>query len=386
MKKHLCLLFCLLLLPFSTQAQEVPTTRSSPPIPTDYQLVEIVGGFTRPLYLTYADADSGRVFVVEQGGRIWIIKDDILQTPPFLDVSSLVSRDSNERGLLGLAFHPDYAENGYFYIDYTDNNGDSVVARYSVSADDPNVADPASAMILLMVDQPYGNHNGGHLAFGPDGYLYIALGDGGSQNDPNGNGQNPKTLLGSLLRIDVNSPERYAIPEDNPFAAGVNGAPEVWAYGLRNPWRFSFDRATEDLYIGDVGQNRYEEINFEPADSPGGVNYGWNIYEGMHAFSGGAVPANMVLPVAEYDHSDGISVTGGYVYRGEKLPDLQGVYLYADYATGTIWALYRDPNGNWQTSVFRNSGLTISSFGEDSTGEIYVVDHGGRIYRLEAAN
>lgn len=376
-----------LLLPLMAQAQDTPvTTRNSAPNPADYRLVEIVSGFTRPLYVIHAGDESERLFVVEQGGRIWILQNGILQSQPFLDVSSLVSRDANERGLLGLAFHPDYAENGYFFINYTDVNGDTVVARYSVSADDPNVADTNSAVTLLQVDQPYGNHNGGHLVFGPDGYLYIGLGDGGSQNDPQGNGQNPHTLLGSILRIDVNGEEGYSIPDDNPFADGTQGAPEVWAYGLRNPWRFTFDRATGDLYIADVGQNRYEEINFEPADSPGGVNYGWNIYEGRHPFTGSAAPANMVLPVAEYDHSQGISVTGGYVYRGAELPDLQGVYFYADYATGRIWGLYRDTNGNWQNVIFRDSGLTISSFGEDEAGELYIVDHGGRVFRLEAAN
>lgn len=376
-----------LLLPLIAQAQDTPvTTRSSAPNPADYRLVEIVSGLTRPLYVTHAGDESERLFVVEQGGRIWILQNGILQSQPFLDVSSLVSRDANERGLLGLAFHPDHAQNGYFFINYTDVNGDTVVARYSVSADDPNVADTNSAVTLLQVDQPYGNHNGGHLVFGPDGYLYIGLGDGGSQNDPQGNGQNPHTLLGSILRIDVDSEGGYSIPDDNPFADGTQGAPEVWAYGLRNPWRFTFDRATGDLYIADVGQNRYEEVNFEPADSPGGVNYGWNIYEGRHPFTGSAAPANMVLPVAEYDHSQGISVTGGYVYRGEELPDLQGVYFYADYATGRIWGLYRDANGNWQNVIFRDSGLTISSFGEDEAGELYIVDHGGRVFRLEGAN
>jgi glucose/arabinose dehydrogenase len=367
-------------------AQDEPvTTRSAPPDPSLYQLVEVVGGFNHPLLVTHAGDGSGRLFVVEQGGMIWIIQDDNLIKSPFLDISGLVNHSTSEGGLLGLAFHPDYAENGLFFVDYTDSDGNTAVARYQVSADNPNEADPESVAIILTVDQPYSNHNGGNVIFGPDGYLYIGLGDGGSAGDPDHNGQNPHTLLGTILRIDVNADTGYAIPVDNPFADGQDGAPEVWAWGLRNPWRFTFDRATGDLYIGDVGQNQWEEIDFQPADSPGGVNYGWNIYEGNHAYTPADPPADMVLPVAEYSHQSGISVTGGYVYRGQVLPDLQGVYLYADYGMGTIWSLYRDESGTWNSDVFLQPGLVISSFGEDEQGELYVVDYSGRLFRLEAA-
>ncbi len=382
MKKYLLSLLFVFLIGGAAAgyAQDVP------PDPAQYQLVDVLGGFNRPLYVTHANDDSGRIFVVEQGGLIWAVQDDNLIKDPFLDVSTLVSRDANERGLLGLAFHPQYAENGYFFIDYTDSQGNTAIARYQVSADSPNKADPASAQIIFNLDQPYGNHNGGQIAFGPDGYLYVALGDGGSANDPLGNGQNPHTLLGTILRLDVNTETGYAIPEDNPFADGVNGAPEVWAWGLRNPWRFSFDRVIGDLYIGDVGQNLWEEIDFQPADSAGGENYGWNIYEGTHPFSGAPAPEDMVLPVAEYGHDSGISVSGGYVYRGEALPDLQGVYFYADYGAGTIWMLYRDAAGEWQNALFMRTALIISSFGEDQQGELYVVNHGGGIARLAASN
>lgn len=372
-------------IPVYGQGGEVVTTRSTPPDPSKYQLVEVVSGLERPLYLTHAGDGSGRLFVEEQDGRIWVLKNGVVQTPPFLDVSTLVSRSGNEQGLLGLAFHPDYAENGVFFINYTDTNGDTIVARYHVSPDNLDLADGNSAETILFVDQPYANHNGGDLVFGPDGYLYIGLGDGGSANDPQGNGQNRMVLLGKILRIDVDKGSPYSIPADNPFADGVSGAPEIWAWGLRNPWRYSFDRATGDLYIADVGQNRWEEVDFQPADSPGGENYGWNVFEGTHPLSGASAPADMVLPIAEYSHQDGCSITGGYVYRGEALPDLQGVYFYADYCFGTIWDIYRDEAGQWQNRVFMDTHHTISSFGEDEPGELYVIDHAGSVLRLEAA-
>ncbi len=353
-----------------------------------FQLVTVADGFRRPLFVTHAGDRSGRLFVVEQGGLIRLIKDGIVLPDPFLDVSELVSRaargnEYTERGLLGLAFHPDYAENGLFYINYTDANGNTVVARYMVSPDNPDRADPASALPLLYVPQPYSNHNGGHMEFGPDGYLYISLGDGGSGGDPQGNGQNLGSLLGKILR-DVNAADGYAIPPDNPYVGRADARPEIWAWGLRNVWRFSFDRATGDLYLADVGQNRWEEINFQPATSRGGENYGWNAYEGTHVYSGQPPASEVVMPVLEYEHGNGwCSVTGGYVYRGERIPALQGMYLYGDWCTGTIWAAQPDANGTWQTSIVLESGRQISSFGQDEAGELYLVDYGGAILRLE---
>ncbi|MEP7290961.1 MAG: PQQ-dependent sugar dehydrogenase [Chloroflexota bacterium] len=368
------------------QAQD--TARTAPPNRDGVQLVPYADGFDRPLFAAGAGDDSGRLFVVEQGGKIWIVTDGQKSETPFLDVSELLSRDVfgggySERGLLGLAFAPDFASSGAFYINYSDLNGDTVVARYHISADDPNVADPASAVTILTQEQPYPNHNGGNMAFGADGYLYISFGDGGSGGDPENRAQNLGTWLGKILRIDV-SGDSYTVPENNPFV-GVEGVlPEIWAYGLRNPWRFSFDRETHDLYIGEVGQGDWEEIDFQPADSTGGENYGWRVYEGLHPFSGEAVPPDLVTPIAEYAHNLGASVSGGYVYRGSMIPDLVGVYLYGDFGTGTIWTLYRDASGEWQDDVFMpNSGHSISSFGQDDSGELYLVDYSGTILRFE---
>lgn len=366
-------------------AQDVRTT---PPDGRQYQLVEIASGFQRPVFVTGAGDGSGRLFIEDQEGRIWVMIDGQLQAEPFLDVRSLISRDANERGLLGLAFHPQYVENGFFFINYTDRSGNTVVARYTVSADSPSVADADSALTLLNIRQPYPNHNGGYLGFGPDGYLYIGMGDGGSAGDPDYNGQTPSTLLGKILRIDVDNPagdKAYGIPTDNPYTINPLLAPEVWAWGLRNPWRMSFDRETGDLYFGDVGQNQWEEVNFQPADSPGGENYGWNIMEGSYRYSGEPVKDGLVPPFAEYSHAEGgCSVTGGYVYRGEMLTDLTGVYLFADYCSGLVWSSYRDAADIWQTNLFLDTGMTVSSFGEDEAGELYVIDHSGSIYRLEA--
>lgn len=359
-------------------------------------LTPVASGFVRPLYVTHAPDGSGRLFVVEQGGRIWVIDADGQRLPePFLDLSSRVSPEAlnlsmyTERGLLGLAFHPDYAENGLFYVNYTDIGGTTVVARYSVSENNPNAADPDSVHVILTQEQPFANHNGGHMAFGPDGYLYIGLGDGGSRGDPLGAGQDLSMLLGKILRIDVNVPpgsnEPYAIPPDNPFVGRVDARPEIWAYGLRNPWRFSFDRETGDLYIADVGQNQYEEVNFQPAESDGGENYGWNIYEATHPYSGASAPADMVLPFFEYSHREGNSVTGGYVYRGEAIPALYGYYLFGDFGSGRMWASLRAEDGTWTTmplNVSSGAGRLISSFGEDQAGELYLVDYNGVVYRF----
>lgn len=358
--------------------------------PVPYRLVEVVRGLSRPLYVTHAGDGSGRLFVVEQTGAIRIVQGVVLLDTPFLDVSGLISQEAlsggySERGLLGLAFDPAYAENGHFYINYTDRGGDTVVARYTVSADDPNRADPNSASTVITVEQPYANHNGGHLDFGPDGYLYVALGDGGSGGDPQGNGQNPGTLLGKILRLDVSGDSGYRVPPDNPFANDPNARPEIWAWGLRNPWRMSFDRETGDLYFGDVGQGEWEEINFQPADSAGGENYGWNAYEGTHIYSGAAPASDVVMPVLEYSHgTGGCSITGGYVYRGQAIPGLQGYYFYGDWCSGTLWTGIRDGAGTWHGEVSLESGRAISSFGQDEAGELYLVDHDGVLLRFEA--
>jgi|SRR5690554_3446170 len=354
-----------------------------------FTLESVASGFTRPLYVTHAGDGSGRLFVVEQGGIIWILQDGQRLETPFLDVTDRVSPEArsggySERGLLGLAFHPNYAENGVFFINYTDLNGTSITSRFTVSADDPNVADATSEQQLLVVEQPFANHNGGHLAFGPDGYLYVALGDGGSAGDPQNNAQNLSTLLGSILRLDVDVDEGYGIPEDNPFANDESARGEIWAWGLRNPWRFSFDRETGDLYIADVGQNEWEEVNFQPADSPGGENYGWRPYEGSQIYSGEQPASEPVMPIAEYSHSGtgGCSITGGYVYRGSAVPSLVGVYLYGDWCTGTIWSATPGEGGTWNAQVAMESGRNISSFGEDEAGELYVVDYDGEILRF----
>ncbi len=365
-------------------------TRETPPDPATVTWTTIATDLARPLFLTHAGDGSGRLFIVGQGGTIHIWRDGAILPQPFLNVTDLLTWDVNaggytERGLLGLAFHPNYAENGLFYINYTDKDGATVVARYSVSADNPDRADPNSALVLLRQAQPYPNHNGGHMAFGPDGYLYISLGDGGSAGDPLGAGQNTNTLLGKILRVDVDSALPYAIPPDNPFVGNGAGLPEIWAYGLRNVWRFSFDRATGDMYLADVGQNQWEEVNFQPV-GVGGANYGWNAYEANAIYNGGLREADVVMPIARYDHSQGCSITGGYVYRGEAIPDLQGVYFYGDWCSGRIWALYRPVEQAWQTLEFARTDWQIASFGEDENGELYALDYGGSIYRLDPRN
>jgi glucose/arabinose dehydrogenase len=289
--------------------------------------------------------------------------------------------NGSEQGLLGLAFHPRYSENGFFYVNYTDFNGDTHISRFSVSAENPDLADPASEKLLIFVAQLFRNHNGGSVVFGPDGYLYLGLGDGGSGGDPQGNGQSTQTLLGKILRIDVDSGDPYGIPADNPFANG-GGLPEIWAFGLRNPWRFSFDSLTGDAYIADVGQNQWEEIDFLPAGSSSGANFGWDYREGNHRFEGIYLGDDLIDPVAEYDHAQGCSVTGGYVYRGVNLPAWQGVYVYGDYCSGRVWALLRNADGAWQNASLFNTGTSISSFGVDEAGEIYLVDHTGDVYLL----
>ena len=340
-------------------------------------------GFVNPVMLTHAGDGSGRAFVVELRGVVRVIDNGRALGTPFLDVSRLVST-GGERGFLSIAFAPDYRTSGRFYVDYTDLNGNSVIARYRVSTKDRNVADPGSAEVLLRVDQPFANHNGGQLAFGPDGYLYVGFGDGGGAGDPHGNGQDPGTLLGKILRLDVSGPGGYTVPPDNPFVATKGFRPEIWDLGLRNPWRFSFDTRTGDLYIGDVGQDAWEEIDFEPAGS-GGRNYGWNRYEGTHAYPPGSTPAptaGLTMPVAEYGHGADISVTGGFVYRGTRWPSLDGVYFFGDYGSGRLRALAR-VDGAWRATSVAETGMRIASFGQGEDGELYVLDYAsGRILRI----
>jgi glucose/arabinose dehydrogenase len=342
------------------------------PDPNAYQWEQIVSGLQRPVDIQNAGDGSGRLFVIEKPGRIRILINGQLLAVPFLDISDRVRSSGNEQGLLGLAFHPNYKQNGFFYVNYTGSGGTTHIARFQVTQD-PNFADPNSEMTLLTVGQPFPNHNGGALAFGPDGYLYAGLGDGGSAGDPFGNSQKTDTLLGKILRLDVDQSQPYAIPLDNPFGN------EVWAYGLRNPWRISFDGKTGDLWIGDVGQDNWEEIDYLPAGSAGGANFGWNVVEGNHNYAGQA-QANFIAPVAEYSHDEGCSVTGGYVYRG-TMPEWQGIYFYGDYCAGTVWGLIRSGNG-FQSRVLFDAGVNITSFGQDESGEIYLASDSGGIYRL----
>ncbi len=364
----------------TTASTDVPTTPVVfEPDQFTISLEPVVEGLNAPLFATHANDD--RFFVVEKAGVIRLVVDGTLEDAPFLDISDRVGSSGNEQGLLGLAFDPSHSESGFFFVNYTDSNGDTVIARYQVSADDPNQADPASESIVLQLEQPASNHNGGMLAFGPDGYLYIGTGDGGGGGDRYANGQNPATLLGKMLRLDVTSdPQQpYTVPADNPWLTGDwNGQDvrdEIWAVGLRNPWRYSFDRATGDLWIGDVGQNQFEEVNYTPANSAGGLNYGWPIMEASACYNSNDCNSDgLVLPVAEYSHSGHCSLTGGYVYRGERFPALQGVYLFGDYCSGTIWATWFTDAGEWNTAVVLEDGGTLSSFAEDQAGELYVTD------------
>ncbi|MEA2624114.1 MAG: hypothetical protein QOD06_159 [Candidatus Binatota bacterium] len=359
-------------------------------------LEPVASGFKLPLYVTHAGDGSGRIFVVEKAGVVRIVSAGAVRPTPFVDLRAIVGSTGGEQGLLGMAFHPDYPHNGAVFVSYTDKNGDSAIARYRVRGDDPNALDVSSAQVILTLDQPYSNHNGGGIAFGPDGYLYVGFGDGGSGGDPHGNGQNTLTLLGDLLRIDVNVPTGYAIPLTNPHRANPFAKPEIWASGLRNPWRFSFDRETGDLWIGDVGQYSWEEIDFQPAASPGGENYGWDFFEGDHPYQlmppetppdtvppETVPPLRFVFPVAEYDHSEGCSVIGGYVYRGAAVPSLSGAYVFSDVCSGTMWTLRPGTAGPWTRSEVLQTKIRTSSFGEDEAGELYVTDfYAGTVSRF----
>ena len=369
-----------------TLAAQTTVTRNG----VTYEWIKVADNFDIPLGLFHAGDGSGRLFVAEQGGKILIVRDGEMLPDPFLDISDLLppgvpSGIYTEQGLLGVAFHPDYEQNGLFFVSYSNTQGDSVLARYSVSADDPNRADPSSAVILLTVDQPFEDHNGGNIVFGPDGYLYMGLGDGGRPAEPNYNSQEPTLYLGKMLRLDINA-DTYRVPEDNPFVGDPAYLPEIWALGLRNPWRFSFDRATGDLYIGDVGQWRYEEVDFQPASSLGGENYGWSVFEATHPYlEDETLLGEHTPPILEYGHEVGLCVTGGYVYRGPSMPELNGLYFYGDYVNGIVWIAWRDEAGVWQNETFMDTAFVIPSFGEDEQGELYLVDYKGAIYRLEHA-
>jgi glucose/arabinose dehydrogenase len=353
------------------------------PVGTGARLQEVASGLSNPLYLAAPPGDGTRLFIVEKAGTIRIVKDGVLLTDPFLDLSSRVSLGA-EQGLLGLAFDPDYATTGRFVVHFTDLAGNTTLSRFQLSSD-PDHADPASELVILTATQPFSNHNGGQVAFGPDGMLYLALGDGGGSGDPGNRGQDLSDLLGSILRIDVRAGEPYTVPGDNPFLQ--SGAPELWSYGLRNPWRFSFDRATGDLYIADVGEGQWEEVNIStPAEGAGrGTNYGWNLMEGSHCFrETGCDQSGLTLPEFEYNHQEGCSITGGYVYRGNAIPTLQGHYLYGDFCAGWVRS-FRYAEGSvtdrtdWASLA---PGGAVLSFGEDAVGELYVLDAGGRVSKI----
>ncbi len=355
-------------------ATPLPPDASAFPDPNAYQWELVTGSLVLPVDIQNAGDGSGRLFIVERPGTIRIFQNGQLLPTPFLNITDRVFSAASEQGLLGLAFHPRYEENGLFFVNYIDANENTVIARFHVSSD-PNLADPSSEVQVLYIRQPFWNHNGGVLAFGPDGYLYLGLGDGGSGGDPQGNGQSLNTLLGKILRIDVDNGNPYTIPPGNPFGS------EIWAYGLRNPWRFSFDARTGNLYIGDVGQGEWEEIDVAPA-GVGGLNFGWNYREGGHPYKG-QPPAGVQLvePIAEYSHGEGCSVTGGAVYRGTVLPAWQGIYLYGDYCSGLIWGLLPGAPGR-NAQILFDTLFNISTFGQDEAGEIYLANYNGEVYRL----
>ena len=350
--------------------------------PDKLALEPFASGLASPTGLAVGGDGSGSLYVTEKAGRVRVVSaNGEVRESPFLDIADLVDGSASERGLLGLAFHPDYATNGRFYVDYTDRNGDIRVAEYTAR---DGVADRTTARGLLDIPHPATNHNGGQLAFGPDGYLYVGLGDGGG-GDPQGNARNPQALLAKILRLDVDTPpadgQRYAIPATNPFAPGSaragQAAPEVWAVGLRNPWRFSFDATWGDLYIADVGAGTWEEIDRQPGDSAGGEDYGWNIMEGRSCLSDPNCDQRpFVMPIAQYGHDQGCAVVGGYVYRGTRQPELQGVYVFADYCSGRMFTLQVD-EGTTTPKPVLDSGIAISSFGQAEDGELYLTDLSG---------
>lgn len=355
-----------------------------PPPPPDFSLTTelVIEGLVSPVYLT-SPASDPRLFVVEQPGRVRIVASGQLRTTPFLDLTERV-QSGGERGLLSLAFHPEYVTNGFLYVNYTDRDGSTRVERYTASGD-PDRADPASSQLILQVPQPFANHNGGQLQFGPDGMLYVFMGDGGGAGDPLASGQNPSTLLGAILRLDVDGGDPYAIPADNPFVGQPGARPEIWALGLRNPWRASFDRGSGTLFIADVGQSRVEEVNAVPWTTAG-LNYGWNLTEGSTCFATDTCdPSGLTLPVAEYDHGEGCSVTGGYAYRGPGIPEVGGHYFYSDFCAGFLRSFRLDGGVAVEARTWVAQGLgSVTSFGEDAAGELYILSREGSVSRLIA--
>ncbi len=387
-----CLLLCAALLAALAGCGGMTAVSQPPPGgPPTLALAAFVSGLTAPIGMETPSDGTGRLFVLEQAGRIRITQSGALVATPFLDITSKVE-SGGEEGLLGLAFHPSFGTSRRFFVYYTrrvSGQLQSVFSEYLASAANANQADAASERILLAVNQPFGNHNGGQLAFGPDGFLYIALGDGGSEGDPQGIGQNLQTLLGKILRIDVAGAfapgKQYAIPPDNPFAAG-GGLPEIWAYGLRNPWRFSFDRGTGKLFAGDVGQDNFEEVDIITK----GGNFGWNRMEGAHCYPPGSScsTTGLILPIMEYAHNTagGEAIIGGFVYHGSAISGLAGDYVFGDLFSGHVWAGVRDVSGNWSQTLVLTHTLTVSSFGQDAAGELYLLDYGnGAVLRLVAA-
>jgi glucose/arabinose dehydrogenase len=363
--------------PASTPTQSATPTAA--PLPASISGLGLVTNIVAP------DDGSGRLFVTDQVGVIRVVRDGKVAGSPALDIRSKVGSDSTEQGLLGLAFPPGFAAKQRAYIYFTDPSGASRVYRIAMSAGDPDAFDPASMQLLLSIAQPYVNHNGGQLAFGPDGYLYLGFGDGGGAGDPGNRAQDLGALLGKILRIDVESaPDStaYRIPPDNPFVGRSGARPEIWEYGLRNPWRFSFDRGTGDLWIGDVGQDKYEEIDCVAGGGAGGLDFGWPLYEGNHLYNATSKGTGVVWPVAEYAHPIGDSVTGGYVYRGSAFPAEQGLYAFGDYVTGRIWTLRRT-GATWTIRLAMTTSWGISTFGVDGTGELWAADRDtGTIHRL----
>ncbi|MFB3906398.1 MAG: sorbosone dehydrogenase family protein [Acidobacteriota bacterium] len=351
--------------------------------PSEILLEPVASGFESPVLVTDAGDGSGRLFVVEQRGRIRVVRSGELLPQPYLDITATVE-SGGEKGLLGLAFHPDFAQNRRFFVNYTTRVAGrlkTIIAEYQASMANSDLAEP-SERILLEIDQPFDNHNGGHLAFGPDGFLYVGTGDGGSAGDPMGNAQNLGSLLGKILRLDVNAGTPYGIPVDNPFPATPGARPEIWAYGLRNPWRFSFDRTTGRLFAGDVGQNAREEVDIIAR----GGNYGWNITEGTACYPpsmSSCSRAGLIGPIADYGRDEGSSVTGGFVYRGRALRRaLEGSYIFGDFGSGIIWRLFETEDGQWEREELLRAGFNVSSFGEDERGELYVVDYSGIVNQL----
>ena len=383
--RTLRLALCLLVSPASACGSGEGSPLGPPEGTVPVGLDPVASGLGFPLYLT-APAGDARLFIVEKGGAIRIVKDGALLPAPFLSLADRVST-SGEQGLLGLAFDPAYGTNGRFVVHYTDVNGNTVVSMFRVSASDPDLADPASESVLLTAEQPFANHNGGQILFGPDGMLYIGLGDGGSDGDPGGRGQAVTDLLGDILRVDVSSGTGYTVPVDNPFVGRPDARPEIWSYGLRNPWRFSFDPATGDLYIADVGQNAWEEVDVVTAAGGAGrgTNFGWNPTEGTHCYATPSCdPGAFTLPVLEYSHSEGCSITGGYVYRGAAIPALQGHYFYSDFCRGSVRS-FRLQDGEavepQQWSALAPGG-SVTSFGQDVAGELYILTAEGLVFRI----